>query len=60
MEQEKDQLMNKIKAHKKKTEGREGFKQLLDVISAMRHEQEEESNLLDKLREQKRLLDFSD
>lgn len=60
MEQEKEQLNKKIKSHKKKTSGREGFQQLLDVISQMRHEQEEETNLLDKLREQKRMLDFSD
>ena len=60
MEQEKEQLLKRIKIFKGKTKGKEEFKKLLDVISQMRHEQEEETSLIEKLREQKRLLDFSD
>lgn len=60
MEQEKEQLLKRIKIFKKKTQEKDEFKKLLDVISKMRHEQEEETSLIEKLREQKRLLDFSD
>lgn len=60
MEQEKEQLNKKISLFKKKIKNTDEFEALLSVISKMRHEQEEEANLVDKMREQRRMLQICD
>jgi intraflagellar transport protein 81 len=59
-EHEKELLSQKIKDFKEKFEGKADFQAILKEITLMRKEQEDESNLMDKLRQQKRLLDKCD
>jgi len=60
LEQEKDQLVSKISTLKSRTAGEGGFQNLLEATSMLRKEQEEEAKLMDKLREQKMQLDWSE
>jgi intraflagellar transport protein 81 len=53
LESEKEQLAQKIKQIKHKTEKDEGFQALLQVTSMLRKEQEEEARIAEKLDEQK-------
>merc|ERR1719316_1225745 len=46
LEEERAQLKDKIKSLKAKTSDLRGFKELLDITSALRREQEEETKLL--------------
>lgn len=59
-EHEKDLLSGKIKEFQAKHDGREEFQAILKEITLMRKEQEEEGNLTDKLRQQKRMLEKCD
>ncbi|KAF4686802.1 hypothetical protein FOZ62_010227 [Perkinsus olseni] len=54
---EKDQLMMKIKAFKQRTAGDADFGTILDVTSKLRHEQEEEAQLADAYKQQRRQLE---
>lgn len=60
LEHEKDLLSNKIKEFQTKHDGKEEFQAILKEITFMRKEQEEEGNLTDKLRQQKRMLEKCD
>jgi len=52
LEEERAQLKDKIKSLKSKTSDLRGFKELLEITSALRREQEEETKLLDRMRQQ--------
>jgi len=52
LEEERAQLKEKIKSLKSKTADLRGFKELLDITSALRREQEEETKLLDRMQQQ--------
>ncbi|EEQ98343.1 Intraflagellar transport, putative [Perkinsus marinus ATCC 50983] len=54
---EKDQLIVKIKALKHRTTGDAEFNAIFDVTSRLRHEQEEEAQLADTYRKQRRQLE---
>ena len=56
LEDEKAQLKDKIKDLKRKTTNEEGFAELLKVTSALRKEQEEETKLQERMREQRAAL----
>lgn len=58
LEEEKGQLIEKINNLKRKTEDMPGFKELYDVTSALRREQEDETKLLDQGREQQASLEM--
>jgi intraflagellar transport protein 81 len=53
LESEKEQLAQKIKQMKNRTEKDEGFQALLQVTSMLRKEQEEEARIAEKLDEQR-------
>ena len=52
LEEEKHQLHDKIENLQRKTNGMEGFEELLKVTSALRREQEEEAKLDERMAEQ--------
>jgi intraflagellar transport protein 81 len=52
LEEERAQLKDKIKSLKSKTSDLRGFKELLEITSALRREQEEETKLLDRMQQQ--------
>ena len=52
LEEEKHQLHDKIENLKRKTQGMDGFEELLKVTSALRREQEEEAKLDERMAEQ--------
>ena len=56
LEHEKELLSTKIKEFKQKYEDKADFQAIFKEITLMRKEQEEEGNLMEKLRNQKRLL----
>lgn len=60
LEHEKELLSNKIKDFQQKYEGKSDFQAILKEITLMRKEQEEEGNLADKLRQQRRMLEKCD
>lgn len=60
LEHEKDLLSGKIREFQQKHDGKAEFQSILKEITLMRKEQEEEGNLTDKLRQQKRLLEKCD
>jgi len=61
LEQEKDQLVTKIKLFQQRDISKNNdFAELLSSTNLLRKEQEEEAKLVDKLRTQKNFLDISD
>jgi intraflagellar transport protein 81 len=60
LEHEKELLSSKIKDFQQKYEGKSDFQAILKEITLMRKEQEEEGNLADKLRQQRRMLEKCD
>ena len=59
LEQEKEQLITKINLFKSKSNKPE-FQELLEATSMLRKEQETEAKYMEKLREQRNQLDFSE
>mmetsp|Transcript_37518 Transcript_37518/g.105385 ORF Transcript_37518/g.105385 Transcript_37518/m.105385 type:complete len:671 (-) Transcript_37518:117-2129(-) len=60
LDSEREQLQQKIQLLRQKTERDEGFKQLLQVTSMLRKEQEEEARLAEKLQEQRFALESTE
>eukprot|EP00501_MAST-03F_sp_TOSAG23-6_P000185 GSMAST32.ASY1.ANO1.188.1 assembled CDS len=56
LEEERQQLKDKISRNQRKMQSKEGFQELLDVTSALRREQEEETKLHERMQEQEHLL----
>jgi chromosome segregation ATPase len=52
LEEERTQLKDKISSLRRKTEGTPGFVELLEVTSALRREQEEETKLHERMQDQ--------
>mmetsp|Transcript_15452 Transcript_15452/g.36457 ORF Transcript_15452/g.36457 Transcript_15452/m.36457 type:complete len:703 (+) Transcript_15452:162-2270(+) len=59
LEAERSQLNEKISQLKRKTAGTSGFEELLAATSALRHEQEEETKLQERMHEQQVALSHS-
>ena len=56
LQEEKTQLKEKIESLKRRTASIDGFKSMMEVTSALRREQEEESKIMDRIHDQRAAL----